>query len=175
MRSITEQESLKLVKELLKQQVKDSIITESQNQYEHYDLLLEFNGVKAYIEVKERMGKYCEVLNFIKYSELGWMSEQIKWDFLVGKPGRYINLFRVAGEIIIMVWDLNKIQNNAVTLNCPKVTDTSFGKTGNRDKLSTNLLAEQGTIYIKRSDKYETVEWIDLKSELLVKTQTYSL
>ena len=157
MRSNKEIASLRLVKELLNQQIKECVVTESKDQFAHYDLLLEVGSAKAYIEVKERMGKYCELSNFIKYSELGWMSEQTKWDFLVGKPSRYINLFRVAGEVIIMVWDLNKIKNNAVTLNCPKATDESFGKTGNRDKLSTNLKASQGIIHIKRPSGYEII------------------
>ncbi len=173
MRTTAEQASLALVKELLNQQIKECTISESKNQFEHYDLLLEVNKAKAYIEVKERMGKYCELPSFIKYSELGWMSEQTKWDFLVGKPSRYINLFRVAGEVVIIVWDLNKIKNNTVTLNCPKTTD--FNTSGNRDKLSTNLLPNQGTIYIKRDGKYEEIKWENLKSELMYKTKTFVL
>jgi hypothetical protein len=158
MRSDKEKQSLKLVSELLTQQIPGCVIKESKDQFAHYDLLLELNAAKAYIEVKERMGKYCEVNSFVKFSELGWMSEQVKWDFLVGKTSRYINLFRVDGKIIIMVWNLNAIQSNTTVLNCPKATDESFGRIGNMDKITTNLRAEQGIIYVKRDTAFEKID-----------------
>lgn len=101
------------------------------------------------------MGKYCEFEKFRYYSEVGgWMCEKTKWQFLVGKPNRFINYFRIKGEKVIMTWDLNKLSYSEDIISAPTVSDSTFrgyGKT--KDKEQSGLFAKDGKCYIKVGDK----------------------
>lgn len=71
MRSNREIDSLKLVKQLMIQQLGNITIKETNDQYAHYDLFADYKGQRLFIEVKERIGRYIELENFIKYSKFG--------------------------------------------------------------------------------------------------------
>jgi hypothetical protein len=160
MRGNREQYSLNVVSSLIKKQHPECVITESMDKYAHYDLLIMSEGKKMLIEVKERMNKYCELSNFIQYSREGWMCEQIKWDFLVGRPHRYINMFVIKGETVIITWDLNNIVNKKVDMSCPKTTD--FERNDKVNKVSTLLSPNEGTIYLKDGDDFNVVTFDNL-------------
>lgn len=166
MRGDRELSSLQQVSKLLYQQLGECTITETQDQMAHYDLGVNYKNQYVYVEVKERMGKYVQLSNFINFSEEGWLCENVKWDFLNGKLSRYINLFRVEGEIIIMTWDLNKLVKQQTSLNCPSTTE--FENNNYRNKPSMLLTPEQGTTYIYNleEDRYDVIKWNDLKLKL---------
>lgn len=160
MRGDREEQSLALVTDLIKQQFGDIEVSQSTNQYAHYDLYLNYKGNDVFFEVKERMNQYVELDKFIKYSNEGWQMEMVKYNFLLGKLSRYINLFRVAGEVIIMTWDINKIEKTHKSLNCPQ--NTEFERNKLVYKQSLLLKPNQGTIYILVEDKYEVITFEDL-------------
>lgn len=164
MRSNRENESLKLVTDLLNQNLKDIIVTESSDPYAHYDLLVSGYSKPIYIEVKERMNRYVQPKDFILFSKQGWQLEMIKYNFLVGKPNRYINLFRVNGEIIIMTWDVNIITKKYKELYCKQTTEFEYQDWVNKDSLL--LTPEMGTTYILKNNKYEVIDFKELITKL---------
>ena len=167
MRNIREEQSLALVTDLIKQQFGEIEVSQSTNQYAHYDLYLNYKGNDVFFEVKERMNKYVELENFIKYSNEGWQMEMVKYNFLLGKLSRYINLFRVAGEIIIMTWDINKIEKTHKSLHCPQ--NTEFGGDNNYYyKQSLLLKPSQGITYILNleTDMYDIIDFDTLIHKL---------
>lgn len=166
MRGERELASLTLVSKLIKQQLGDISVTESPDKMDHYDLLVEWNNKNIFIEVKERMNNYVQLDNFIKYSNEGWQCEQIKWDFLTGKASRYINLFRINGEIVIITWNLNEIKHVSQTLRSPATT--SFNTNHYKDKESILLKPQQGVIYIHNleSDRFDIIEFDTLVHKL---------
>lgn len=164
MRNNREKESLKLVSDLIKQQFGDIQVWESKDRFAHYDLFIKYKEQNVFFEVKERMNKYVELENFIKFSNEGWQLEMTKYNFLVDKPNRYINLFRVNGEIIIMTWDINNITKVHKDLNCPATTE--FDRNNFYNKSSLLLTPEMGTTYILKDNKYEVIDFKELITKL---------
>lgn len=166
MRNIREEHSLELVSNLIKQQFGDVEVSRSANKYARYDLFLKYKEQNVFFEVKERMNKYVELDNFIKYSSEGWQMEMTKYNFLLGKLGRYINLFRVNGEIIIMTWDINKIQKNHKDLYCPQTTEFEYNNSVRKQSLL--LKPSQGITYILNleTNMYDIIDFDTLVHKL---------
>lgn len=161
MRGNREKESLILVSKLIKQQLGDIQVTESKNQFDHYDLLAWYNKQSLFIEVKERL---CNYEQFKNYSKEGFILENTKYNFLKGKLNRYMNLFRINGYIFIISWDINKIDNNILLKGCKATTD--FEDTKLVDKQVRLLKPNQGKIFILKENRYENIDF-DTLTDLL--------
>lgn len=160
MRSQRELASLELVKQLVWQKFDtETVIRESSNQFDHYDLLVEYKEIPLYIEVKERFERYCQLDEFIKYSKEGWQMELIKYDFLLGKRNNYVCVFKdVCGETIIMAWDVNKVEKLLTDMTCPK--NSEFGGSHIRKiKPSLLLTPKMGTTYLLKDGEFLTVKF----------------
>jgi len=163
MRSNKEAESLKIVSKLISQLNTGAIISETKDRYAHYDLYVETpkSTSKIFVEVKER---YCDAQKFLYYASQGFLLEQIKYDFLIGKPSRYINLFRFDGHTIIISWNINTLVTNTINKHCRATTD--FDNNNQVSKRVNLITPEQGNVYILKDDKFEAIEWLDLKNKL---------
>lgn len=157
MRGNREKESLKLVYNLLKQQLGDVVIKESQNEMAHYDIITYYNEIPIYIEVKER---YCDYDKFVHYSNEGFILEDIKYNFLLGKHNRYVNVFRINGEIVIITWDINSLNNKSEDKTCKSTTD--FANNDYKAKSVKLIKPNQGTIYILKDNIYEIITYTNL-------------
>jgi hypothetical protein len=173
MREERELKSLEIVKKIIRQQLGGVYITESEPT-DKYDLLVEWNGKKIYLEVKERMGKYTQLYYFSSYSLEGWQLEKIKYDFLAMKLSRYVNIFRINGEIITIFWNVNKINSNTSNnkiLRSPSTT-TFDNNPYYKDKESILLKPDEGIIFIYNldTDKFDIINYDELIEKLKKKT-----
>jgi len=118
MRSNRETISLSWVKEILA--LNGLTATDTPDQYAKHDLNVSNNGI---IEVKER---WLDKSKFTKYSEEGFILEDIKYKYLLGKKSLYCNLFDFTDIKIALFWDINQLHNiNIVDMNCKATTSFS--------------------------------------------------
>jgi hypothetical protein len=176
MREERELKSLEIVKKIIRQQLGGVYITES-DPIDKYDLIVNWNGKKIYLEVKERMGKYTQLYYFSSYSLEGWQMEKIKYDFLVMKLSRYVNIFRINGEIITIFWNVNKINSNTSNnkiLRAPGTTTDSviYQNPNYVNKESILLKPEEGIIFMYNyeTDKFDIINYDELIEKLKKKT-----
>jgi len=117
MRSNKETNSLNSVKDILA--LSGITATETINQYEHYDLDCSNDGI---IEVKER---WIDKTKFTQYSKEGFILEDIKYQYLLGKKSLYCNLFDYSENKIALFWNVNNINSNITKMNCKSTTTFS--------------------------------------------------
>lgn len=119
MRSNKETTSLNWVKDILA--LSGITATETTDQYAKHDLDCSNEGI---IEVKER---WLDKAKFKEYSEKGFILEDIKFQYLLGKKSLYCNLFDYSDLKIALFWNVNQIDSNIHNLGCKATTTFDRG------------------------------------------------
>jgi len=117
MRSNKELDSLNSVKDILA--LSGITATETEGQFDKHDLDCSNDGI---IEVKER---WIDKTKFTQYSKEGFILEDIKYQYLLGKKSLYCNLFDYSENKIALFWNVNKINSNITKMNCKSTTTFS--------------------------------------------------
>lgn len=154
MRSDKETTSLNWVKEILA--LSGISATETTDQYAKHDLDCSNEGI---IEVKER---WLDKTKFKEYSEKGFILEDIKFQYLLGKKSLYCNLFDYSDLKIALFWNVNRIDSNISSLGC-KAT-TTFDR-GYYIKKQVHLVNIDQTSFIYL---YENGEWIKADKQTII-------
>lgn len=154
MRSDKETTSLNWVKEILA--LSGITATETTDQYAKHDLDCSNEGI---IEVKER---WLDKAKFKEYSEKGFILEDIKFQYLLGKKSLYCNLFDYSDLKIALFWNVNRIDNITSNMSC-KAT-TSFNN-NNYIKKQVHLVNIDQCVFIFL---YENGEWIKADKQTII-------
>lgn len=158
MRSNKEETSLSWVKDILA--LCGLTATNTLNPYEQYDLDCSNGGI---IEVKER---WLDKDKFNKYSSEGFILEDTKYQFLLGKKSLYCNLFDYGETKIALFWNINTLQSNSVSLNC-KATTTFKNNSYKNKQVHLINIDQCSYIYL-----YENDEWIRSDKETVMSKLT---
>lgn len=117
MRSPREKDSLSIVIDLISS--KNLTATESPNEFDQYDL--EVKEKNCLIEVKER---YLSKKKFLYYSMSGFILEEKKYNYLLGKKSRYCNVIKFEDFILCLFWNINKLEEvESFSLCTARTTD----------------------------------------------------
>ena len=154
MRSNREEITLDWVKEILA--LSGITATGTTEQYTKHDLDCSNGGI---IEVKER---WLDKTKFKEYSEKGFILEDIKYQYLLGKKSLYCNVFDFSDIKVALFWNVNQIESNIRSLGC-KAT-TSF-ENNNYISKQVHLVNINQTAFIYL---YENGEWIRSNKENLI-------
>ncbi len=132
--------------------------TRSEGQFDKYDLFI--NEEKAYVEVKQRMLNRDK---FKIYNRDGFMLENHKYNFLLGKKSLYCNTVDFGDCIICMFWNINKM-NKFTTGNVITSMTTDFE---NQDKIYKSVkyvkAQEASSIYVKKNGEWTKITIAQLK------------
>lgn len=159
MRTERETASLELVKGFIKQQIPTAVVTFSEGQYDHYDVLV---NDAVHIEVKERLLNYSE---FKRYTPQGLILEATKYQFLTSvEEGRYVNLFNINGVQFLMIWNPKHITTEPQDKQCRATTD--FTNTNFKAKSVFLLSPKDAKIHILINDVWTRVSYQQLLTTL---------
>lgn len=154
MRSNKETTSLNWVKDILV--LSGITATETMDQYAKHDLDCSNGGI---IEVKER---WLDKTKFREYSEKGFILEDIKYQYLLGKKGLYCNLFDYSDLKIALFWNVNRIDNVTSNMSCKATTSFENNNYVNKQVHLVNI-DQAEFIYL-----YENGEWTKADKQTII-------
>lgn len=154
MRSNREEITLDWVREILA--LGGITATETTEQYAKHDLDCSNGGI---IEVKER---WLDKTKFKEYSEQGFILEDIKYQYLLGKKSLYCNVFDFSDLKIALFWNVNQIESKISSLLCNATTIFSNNSYTNKQVHLVNI-NQTAFIFL-----YENGEWIRSNKETLI-------
>lgn len=154
MRSNREEITLDWVKEILA--LSGITATGTTEQYAKHDLDCSNGGI---IEVKER---WLDKSKFWQYSEQGFILEDIKYQYLLGKKSLYCNVFDFSDLKIALFWNVNQIESNISSLLCNATTIFSNNSYTNKQVHLVNI-NQTAFIFL-----YENGEWIRSNKDTLI-------
>jgi len=154
MRSNREEITLDWVKEILA--LSGITATATTDQYAKHDLDCSNGGI---IEVKER---WLDKSKFWQYGEQGFILEDIKFQYLLGKKSLYCNVFDFSDLKIALFWNVNQIESSITSLGCKATTTFSNNFYMNKQVHLVNI-DQTAFIYL-----CENGEWIRSNKETLI-------
>lgn len=163
---IEEKESVSLVINWLKSEGYNAESSDKggKSSFLHYDILAERNSLNRYIEVKKRR---FAVYEFLKYSKLGFIYENTKYQYLKDKLGYYINVITLDGIDYIFNWYVGintKLQFNWLSKSCKATTD--FNNTEYIDKLVSMVYPKDAQIIKCKDGIYTPITYEQLENDL---------